>query len=394
MFIIISMTFTIATSVPLLRRPWLFAIVGVITCTGYLSKSEVNRYYIWLLLYALVVVINFLTGDTYFNTYLKVFFEITYLFVPVVMYKFVLDNNERFRWIFIVFSIFLVECAIVSIIAENVFPGIIRLQSNDDSISGEISAVTFFRKYGMSNYLLPHALPVLIPAITYYIKKNLYIKTYKSLLWGVLLLLSALAIVYVSNSTTAIIISFFVLFVSILINPKKQNNTIIVLFLLLMPIFFIPSIQSAVLSILVGDYDNELLSSRITDLVMGIEQGESIGDMATRSELYKISTDNFLESFMFGTNMNGYGGHSAILDRLATLGLFGMIPWFVYTFMVFRYTLKTIPSDSKQFYYVGVIAAFTMLFMKNMSNWSLWCSLLFLLPGGLLLGQCDNIKRR
>lgn len=384
--IIISMTFPIATSVPLLRRPWFFAVVGVILGIGYIYRWGRNKVFLWLFLYAFVVFLNYIIGDVYFNDFLKVFFEITYLFVPVVLFIYISDDIDRFRLISIVFIILLVECAIVSIIADNNFPGIMRLQSNDSTISEEIGTITVFQKYGMSNYLLPHALPTIIPALIYCIKKNK--KVYKIQILSIILLISVCAIIYVSNSATAILLSFFVLLVSLFINLKKKNKTIIVLFVLLVPIILIPSFQNTVLySLLSLSSNNDLLNYRMNDIILGIEKGESVGDLAVRGQLYSISTNSFIESISFGTNSASYGGHSAILDRLATLGLFGIVPLFIYVFLIIRYTIKIIPSDSKQFYSIGVLSAIIMLLMKNMSNWPFWFALFVLLPGGLLICQ-------
>lgn len=390
--LIVSMTFPIVVQIPILGRPWIFASLGVIIGLYSLYKKHFVKCqaFIWLVIYEIIVVVNFLWGDAYFNSPFKVLFEFIYLFLPVTLFRYFSDKISSFIILLICFFLFFIECTIVSAIAETVFPGIIRLLSNEESINEYQSIVTSFQNLGMSNYLLPHAVPVLIPAIVYNIKKSVW----KYRIWFIIALISALVLVYVSNATTAILLSIIMLFSSVLIRSRKGGNSMLLLLIVLLPILLSPTLQLKIVNgISYVTEENDLLGSKLQEIEESIEYGDGQGDVAKRNDLYEQSINAFLGSALVGTNEKSYGGHSAILDRLATLGIFGVIPFYIYLMLVFRDTKKMMPDSAKQYYYLGIIAVIVLLFMKNMSYWPTWCATFFLLPNMLLLNKHNKIEK-
>lgn len=87
------------------------------------------------------------------------------------------------------------------------------------------------------------------------------------------------------------------------------------------------------LSSISGKVESEILSSRLDDLVeisLGSYNFNNDGDIGARMNHYQISWDYFSRSGCMGTwDLNKIGGHSYLLDRMATFGLLGLIVFII-----------------------------------------------------------------
>ena len=109
------------------------------------------------------------------------------------------------------------------------------------------------------------------------------------------------------------------------------------------------------------------------------ETGKATGDLGGRMDKYSISMSILEGSILIGSDMQT-GEHSAILDRLACLGLIGWIPYIIY---IIKNTLKQnklLPKKVSAYYIIGASTAILMLLSKNMSDWDTWFMYFCLLP--------------
>ena len=383
----VCMTFTLTQHIPIIGRPWVVGPIGVLMGLSLVKIKEWSNIFTIIVLYGLIVFVNFLTKDAYFDSIIKVLYEMIYLFVPFTMFLFFLKNLKGANLLSVVFFVFLAECVAVSFFADSVYPGLIRMQSNDESINEYQTILEPFQRIGLSSYGLPHAIPVFIPALVFMIKRQ----TGKLRCGGVILLLMSLLLVYVSNSSTALILSLIVTLMSLFIYGKRRSHMIL-LFVIIIPLVLSQTAQIKMLEAVSAlTQNNSLLEIKRMDIEESIMYGEGQGGVAERQSLYKTSFDTFLENPIMGVNEKKYGGHSALLDRLAVLGLLGFIPLCLILYRTYTFTLRFLTIDSRVYYKMGFLMGIIMMLAKNMFGWALLFSMFFLLPILLILQDYNRV---
>ena len=377
----VCMTFTITERIPVVGRPWVAGPLGVLLGMYLVKIKEWKNIFVILIVYGLVVFLNFFSGDTYFDSAVMVAYELMYLFVPFTMFLYFQRVPQSANLLKTIFIFFLIECTAVSVYADSVFPGLIRMQSNGDSIREYWSLLGPFRRMGLSSYGLPHAIPVFIPALVYIIKRQ----TGKHRWGGVILLLTSLSLVYVSNSSTALILSLIVTPMSFFVSGKR-GNSVLLLFVIVMPLVLNQTVQVKVLESLSSlTQNNSLFETKRIDIEESIMYGEVQGGVAVRQSLYAASFEAFFENPIMGVNDKKYGGHSALLDRLAMLGFLGFLPLSLLFYRIYKFTLKCLPKESRVYYKMGFLVGIIMLSAKNMFGWAMFFFMFFLLPMLIIL---------
>jgi len=379
--IVTCLSFPMAKSIPILNRRWLFQFIGwglpVIVC----SKVFVEKRCLYLLLYFLCVGINFLVGDSYFKSVQIIIEEISCLFIPMVLaYIIFRYNNELLlRWLLICCALLFVYITAATFAIDMLTPGIVRIATSMQ-FGGDDTLIRMLERIGASNYYLPHALPVLAPALIAGIRTKQFSLS-KRLIFGVLYVLT-LVLTYLGRGATAILLIVGISIISFLLSGKTLNNDILkigLLFLLISPLIN-TDFELKVLDMLANSMDSEnALQSKIRDTRNTIIYGEASGDIEERTDLYKQSSFLGINNIIFGSNDNT-GGHSGILDRFATLGIVGFIPYMLFLVGQLKFPVRYLSRRLRSFYLCGVIAAIAMLFLKSMSNWEMWFILLCILP--------------
>ena len=151
----VCMTFTLTQHIPIIGRPWVVGPIGVLMGLSLVKIKEWSNIFTIIVLYGLIVFVNFLTKDAYFDSIIKVLYEMIYLFVPFTMFLFFLKNLKGANLLSVVFFVFLAECVAVSFFADSVYPGLIRMQSNDESINEYQTILEPFQRSDISSRITP-----------------------------------------------------------------------------------------------------------------------------------------------------------------------------------------------------------------------------------------------
>ena len=358
-----------------------FLLVGCIVIVFSARKGlRLNRSFIWLAIYAILLFINYFSGDSYFSNIGRVVQEIAVLFFTAMLFVYIVTKDHRklsFYLIIIILAI-IVYYSVFTYLIDLQNPGIVRQTVALANEGNE--ELTFLYSRGLVNYSLPHAIPILIPAIIMNLKKKESNKTTKVLLF--VSLIAALVIVYLSYSAMALILSIVTLVLSLIIRKGSLQDNIIrlvIVSILALPVIINIDILLNPLVLLFSSSEQTTYFDRLLDIQNLTRTGSTTGDIDSRMNMYEITVSALNGNLLFGTN-DPLGGHSAIIDRLASLGLVGWIPYICFIIYQIKYTIKRIDGYSLSYYVIGFLAGITMLLTKNMSNWEMWFVMLTLMP--------------
>lgn len=381
--VMLSLTFQLFNTIPIFDRHYLFWLIAAVLSFSYCKGFFKSITFTWLLLYFLVVYLNHVSGDSFFYESTKIIIELVAFFIPASMafYLFKRQDKPLVRYLLLFFGVFLIESAIVSFYANSLFPDIIRIQSNAENVAENLIFIQPFIRMGLTDYILPHAMPVIIPGLVYV---TISAKGRKRIIYA-LILVAAWMLAYVSGSFTALLLSTITLFLSLLVSKKNKRKTIARL--VVASVFLVPLASSSSLQFLILDGvqqlipDDNIAYRKITDIEESIIYGDAEGGVGKRQEKYDQTISVIQNNLLVGTNEEKFGGHSAVLDRIAVLGLLGIVPYFLFIFFQLRFLIHYIGKTQRFYYYIGVFAALIMIMTKNMSYVSLWFMLFTLLPG-------------
>ena len=341
----------------------------------------------YFLLYAVVVFLNHMLGDKYFSNTNSLFSGFIGFFVALPLTYYVFKNREYtlLRVIIYTLMVVLLWTTVATAFFDWQFPGLVRMVYSEASRGeGDLSYSNYLYAWGLSSYTLPHALPLLIPAFVLGIK-NRSLEKRKRFLSG-LMLLCCLGLTYFSGATGPVLVAIMILFMSLLLRKGDITTNIARLFSIAIIITpFIISDQFALMGLewvdgLIGG--EGYFHNKIMDFQYSILYDESSGSLEARVGLLGSSLDVFFDNplnFLIGAK-DGYGGHSALLDRLASLGIVGFIPFVCLLIVQFRFVSKYLVLQYRAYYFLGLFAAFMMMVSKNVSGWYIWFCLFTVLP--------------
>lgn len=394
---VVLQTFTPAIAYsPIFVRPWIiWLLVLVVSIVVNPSIYRTHRFFI-LMLYALVLAVNVAMGDSYFKKDIAIR-EICYLLLPVVIYQYCITGEKGDKlslWVMVTMILIILIESIATFFLDIANPGILRMAFSE-SVTTTYDRNTYMAQYyklGMSNYSLPHALPILIPASIYGIKAN---RGFVREIWF-LFLFALLLLVWLSGSATALLLATFITIVSFLtkIGKNKQNVIVLILLLLLLLPFLLHDSLSLRLLDIIGNWvsGNRYFVAKVNALQETILYGNAMGDVASRRDLYLQSLDLFESNILLGTN-EAVGNHSTLLDRLSVLGLLGIIIFITFLIKQIQFTTHTIGGQGRFFYYEGIVAGILMLLLKDMDNWETFLVLFTVMPIQIRLVETITTKQ-
>ena len=368
--------------VTLFARSWIWLLIGCLSVFFVCPSYRYQKGMVWILLYLFMVMYNYFTGDAYFNSFPVACSEFAILFFSSALGYFCLlpENRKSSKTILWVLSFIIIITSFATFLLDLTNPGIVRQATSELFDMKDLTILNWGYRMGMTNYSLPHALPVIIPALVYGIKNHSL--NVRSRLFLSLFLFAVFMLIYVSGVATAIIVSFIVFIISFFSSTNRAQNNIqvfIIVGIILVPILLNQQWLADMLNYFISLTGEGYLHDRLVDILESMIYKDASGDLEARLDLYSVSSTEFAESILFGSN-NNLGGHSAIIDRLATMGLVGIVPYILFIGYQLNTSYKKIPQCAKTFYVEGILAGLMMLITKNMSNWEMWTMLFVLLP--------------
>lgn len=353
-------------------------LAGIFICTKFFE----SRSFLYFFLYSIVLFLNVMSGDQLFHSTFSVFMEITWVLLPaLITYGIINKGNDKIaNATVIMILLMLIVNAVGSSFVEVVFPGSIRALFGESRVSGDATLQTYFFRYGLANYALPHAVPMIIPVLVMGLKSNIQ-KKQKLLL--IVSLIACFVLVYLSGATGALITAIFAFLISLMTVKRMGVGRLILFVVLGVGLVFVLGNDELMLAMLEGLDElvgrESYFHSKILDFETLVMYDESSGDIGAREDLYMSTIYAIIESPLIGVNYKT-GGHSVLLDRWGCLGLVGFLPFILFIITEIKKAISYIKKDNKVYYLEGVLAAFMIFTIKAIDRWEMWLFLFTVLP--------------
>ncbi len=389
-FVVTVSTFTLIQGYfPFFMRSWIFLGILVVLITLLYPKVYLGKSIIWLMIYSIVILFNYLSGDEVFSLSFALT-EITFYFIPATLFLIYMRNKDvkNVRTIAIVSILIIIITSIFTFKNAIDNPGIVKSIVDAQATEDYTYILEQYRK-GIASYGMPHAFPFIVPPFIYMLKNKNF--SFKLRMFALLMVIIGGFMVFYSESTGALVVLLFSIIMSLIIteSPLKKNIIRLVLLGIIALLFLNTQTLISVLDFFGAKTETMTYYGKIEDAMTILETGKSVGEIAYRQELHNMSFNAFVNHPLLGTNKSSdIGKHAYFMDRAGLLGLVGFIPLFLFLYYQIKITYENLPNFIRMYYLIGVVSCIILGFQKNMSGFEYWLYLFFLLPALCLLIGC------
>lgn len=379
---------------PFFSRTWIFYLLGCVLSVRLVPQFYSSNIFKMLVIYSLVVVVKSLAGNAYFSSVtMAVSTSAEMVFSMSVMYYVFKTEDKKLIGQLSVFSmIVFAVLAVGTYLAEQSFPGAVRYVAHQVSVGESDELGRSLMRLGMTEYSLPHALPILMPPLVGSIRNRELAKKYKVMCFVILLM--CISIILFSGAATPMMLTIALILLASFVPPNSKQRSAFIVFTIIVGGFILFKQEIGGLMMSAGDNSMEgagmTISNRVSEIGTYLVTGEEGEDIEGRKGHYESTTSRMFENVIWGTDKAG--GHSAILDRFTLLGFLGFIPWILAITWGIKMNYRLFRNKkSASFFIAGVIGAFIMLLSKNMASFTMWFTLFVLLP--IFTRFCDADKQ-
>lgn len=362
-------------------------VIGVIVPFIIDKKFFNSKEFVCFIFYVMLIYMNHLIGNENYSRTRLIYINSCSLFITLSMTHYLMNvkNIALFGKIVLTTIVVLIWTAIVTGIMDSTMPGIVRYAIQSINQGADVSEFSGFYRMGMSNYLLPHALPIMIPPFVMVLRSGGLSRIQSIMCYAIIF--AILALLYFSGATGPLLLGVLILILSFIARPGKLSSNIIMVVitvLLVMPFLMNDDLMLSLFNWLDDLIGNEgHFHSKIMAMQNGITMGEAQGDFAERGDIYQSGLESIIENPIFGSQKQ-VAGHSIILSVFATMGIIGFVPFISILIYHIQSVKKHIPDKVRVYYYIGLLAAFLMLSMKGIESWEIWFASLTFLPISIL----------
>lgn len=353
-----------------------------------------QRFFAYFIAYAIVVYLNYMAKDAYFFNIKRVMDGFVTLYIPLGMTYYATRFRDKawMRAVFLVAMFVIIWITIATALVDIQIPGAVRfihteLQNGD----AELSDYKHLYAMGLSNYLLPHALPIIIPIFAISLRQKEIPIKHKIV--PIALLLCVISLLYFSGSTGPMIVGIGIFALSLWVKPgsiKSELTSIFIFCIFALPFLFSDDIMLYLLQTIDDLIGNKgYFHGKVVAFQDTILLGEASGSVDTRQNLYLADIEAFFNNIIIGTEAKGR--HSVILAHLGSLGLVGFIPYIMILIEQIKMSVKITPQNYHIFYYLGNFAAFLMILTKGVTSWEVYFCWFTLLPCGIVFFEEWNM---
>lgn len=357
-------------------------------------KAYANRAFYWFLIYAVVLVFFVLGGKPLtigigtVEDSKKIFIEYAFLLpsLSILSILYYLRDYGLIKKISLVGFYSIVSSFVIvipQILSNNyILRNAFMLYVSEGTITP-----------GIPNYLIMHAYILLVPPLLYGIKINNGWN--KMFLLGVFVML--LFVIISTYVTTSLILTLFIVVFSIVYKDKKRVRNFSLMFFsfFVVLILHMTGVFVQFFDLLIDFFEGTAVQPKIEGfkyIYMFGDIEQSGGHITGRMNLHDMSWKAFLENILIG-GRSSVGGHSSLIDRLGGMGLVAFIPFIMMIISQIKIMLGIITnSEQRLFYYLGLGAAFAILYQKGLFGQEGWLFMMVLLPGLIITFGNKHIK--
>lgn len=364
-----------------------YITMGIIALSLVLvPRFFISKQFVIILLYAMVVFINFKNGDQYTEGK-EILDGLIMASCASMAWYFILSDDQRGKkWLVLTGFMVVVVDTIGTFIAYLVQPDIVRALMYELQNTGDNDSLLQFHRFALVEYEVLHGLPALVPPVIMWMRSKKTSTIWKVISW--IVIIAILVLLYIGDATTPFLLAVFAIILSLLIvkgNHKRSMQRLAIAALIVTPFLFSDTIVGDALGAASKVTSGEL-QKKLEDAAVSMSSKTTGGDVAVRMELYSESIATFFESPIVGVDDNTkLGGHSALFDRMGAFGLVGVIPWILFIIVFMKFVYRRIPQDVRDYFMIGAFCFIALMVLKNMSYLYTWYTFMVLLPCMLTL---------
>lgn len=392
LFLFVALFYTLYLLFPLfsdlLTIPvWLPSIVSSLAMFMLYPKAFQNKVFYWFLVYAAVLTLFLMIGKPLtigigkLGDNKKILIEFAYILPTLSIFStmFYLRDNKLIKEYVKWSTIILYLSFFVTLPLMNQYNSLREAYFNQDEI---------FSVPGLPSYSLMHAYTLFVPVECYALK---VVEGRKTLLNLILLLFLCYVIIHTYVTTSLIIMIGILLFTMTYSDHRTMAYWLFVFFLIVIVIFLYKmNVFIQLIDLVAPFFDGTAVAPKLEDIRKSMMEGEIQGGSITgRQNLHDVSWNSFFENPLWGTSV--VGGHSSLLDRFAGMGIIGGLPFLMIIITFYNlYKNRFIRKETRDYFFIGIIAGFILLYEKG--NWGAesWLMMFVLLPFALLVIENNN----
>jgi len=284
---------------------------------------------------------------------------------------------------------FIFVTSILTIVTAILEPSYARSMTGLSAITtqSEIDYFVSFKKYGGGTYGFAAALVCISPLIIYCLR-NIEEGTLKKAYLMVVIICAFIGLLGTQIFANIIISTFVIIFS--LMGSKKINgilllSSIVILTLLLIPNSFYADLLKNI-SYLFPD-DSEIYF-KLNETARFISIGNYTSTAITvRADRYPLLLNSFFANPLSGhyfaglTNDIGEGAHLHWMNKLASYGLLGSLPFFYIIYTFIKGSLKYFQKEFVFYFLLAVLSIVVLGLMKALAGREMWYMFFVIVPG-------------
>lgn len=261
----------------------------------------------------------------------------------------------------------------------------LRLCSMANSTGDEAMMYGYWRQ-GMADYGMA-AMMAFMPVVLLYINKSL--STSKVRTYSIIGTIIIIAFMYLGQVTTTFILCIMATILAYFSNNNKVFTYVgIGMVALLIITQFSEIMEFAISNTGEGSMNGNFVS--IAEAANG-EAWEETSDAAIRWGLLQQTIDVFLSHPLFGNPSLKNGGHNYFLNWLATVGLVGCLPFFMFIRYQYKVICSYLSKEAQKSYKIILMLFILHGLIKNMSGTEYWNYLFVYYPA--ILVWIDSLRK-
>ena len=326
-----------------------------------------QRYFRWFFVYFSVLFLYLIVGHPFHingmgdsnDALWRLTIEIAWILPNLLICSVIMKLNDRKVNMWIGLGTMVLLAASVLVILPMLFRYSRILRENT---SGQLGGEELLAS--LPGYTLMSSYIYIVPVFCYGIRR---LNGVWKVLPAAFLALFAYAIVKTEITTSLVMLILLLLFTIVYQKEKGMTKTsfafIIVSFALL--VMYEMGVISLIIKYLSSLYEGTAAESKFVDFHNMLEGKGKGNNLSVREYCRQLSLACFYKDPLFGSP--GVGGHSSLLDRLGSMGLFGFIPYLLMLIANVRAWYRFMPKRGAKFFYIsGIIVVFIFLYMKGL----------------------------
>jgi hypothetical protein len=199
---------------------------------------------------------------------------------------------------------------------------------------------------GVAGFDITHSVVLLVPCIMFLIAQSSRLKR----ILFIAFFIAAIIYIYMCAYTIAILAVLLIVSMYLFISSNSITKILLVFLVCIICVLAIDrTIILDIINALIDKVEIDPVQTRLRVFVYLLFHGDTSSDSLARLGLYMRSLDGFIESPLLGIyvldSKYQLSGHSTALDILGGCGLFGFVPFCIYMYYSYKYSLQYVKHD-------------------------------------------------